>query len=149
MTRERAEALADGDDAYGERFGVGVEAGWLGIPEALPLILELGRRADPWGPHLFLAEDDGALVGNGGWKGAPIDGMAELGYAVAPSWQRRSIATAVVRELVGRARNAGLRTVVAHTLVEESASTRVLWKCGSCASTNLSIRLMGGSGARS
>ena len=45
---------------YGERFGVGVEAGWLGIPEALPLILELGRRADPWGPHLFLAEDDGA-----------------------------------------------------------------------------------------
>jgi RimJ/RimL family protein N-acetyltransferase len=132
VTREWAEALAEGDNAFGERFGVGVEAGWLGFPEALPIILEAARRdrPDPWGPHLFFAEDDGALVGNGGWKGAPVDGEAELGYAVAPSRQRRGIATAVVRELVGRARNAGLRTVVAHTLAEESASTHVLTKCG-------------------
>jgi len=81
VTRERAEALADGDDAYGERFGVGVEAGWLGIPEALPAILEAGRRdwPDPWGPHLFFAEDVEALVGNGGWKGAPVDGECRAG----------------------------------------------------------------------
>jgi hypothetical protein len=35
VTREWAEALAEGDDVFGERFGVGVEAGWLGFPEAL------------------------------------------------------------------------------------------------------------------
>lgn len=132
VTREWAEALAQGDSVFAERFGVGVEAGWLGFPEALSLILEAGRRdrPDPWGPHLFFVQDDGALVGNGGWKGAPVDGEADLGYAVAPSRQGRGIATAVVRELVGRARNAGLRTVVAHTLAEESASTHVLTKCG-------------------
>ena len=35
------------------------------------------------GPQLFF-DDDAALVGNGGWKGRPEQGAAELGYAVAP-----------------------------------------------------------------
>jgi RimJ/RimL family protein N-acetyltransferase len=82
-----------------------------------------------WAPQIFF-DDDGALVGNGGWKGVPVDGAAELGYAVAPARQRRGIATAVVRELVERARRAGLRVVVAHTLAEENASTNVLTRCG-------------------
>ena len=82
-----------------------------------------------WGPQLFF-DDDGALVGNGGWKGRPEQGAAELGYAVAPARQRRGIATAVVRELVDRGRRAALRVVVAHTLAEENASTTVLTRCG-------------------
>ena len=80
------------------------------------------------GTHLFFG-DDGALIGNGGWKGPPLDGAAELGYAVAPARQGRGVATAVVRELAGRARAAGLRMVVAHTLAAESASTSVLTRC--------------------
>jgi hypothetical protein len=28
VTREWAEALAEGDKVFGERFGIGVEAGW-------------------------------------------------------------------------------------------------------------------------
>jgi RimJ/RimL family protein N-acetyltransferase len=36
----------------------------------------------------------------------------------------------VVRELVERARRAGLQAVVAHTLAEENASTTVLTRCG-------------------
>lgn len=72
---------------------------------------------------------DTALVGNAGWKGEPVDGAAELGYAVAPSRRGRGIATAV-RELVARASVAGLRTVVAHTLAEPSPSTSVLARCG-------------------
>jgi len=82
-----------------------------------------------WGPQLFF-DDDGALVGNAGWKGRPQEGAAELGYAVAPSRQRRGIATAAVRELVERARQADLRVVFAHTLAEENASTKVLTRCG-------------------
>jgi RimJ/RimL family protein N-acetyltransferase len=49
---------------------------------------------------------------------------------VAPSRQRRGIATAVVRELVRRGQRADLRTVVAHTLAQENASTKVLGRCG-------------------
>ncbi len=128
---EWAHALAEGDAVFAERFGIPVEADWLGFPEALSVLLEAtsGRFTSDWGPHLFF-DDDGALVGNGGWKGPPNEGVAELGYAVAPSRQRRGIATAVVRELVRRAHRAHIRTVCAHTLAEQNASTRVLERCG-------------------
>jgi RimJ/RimL family protein N-acetyltransferase len=99
--------------------------------QALPIIIAAaqGDEQDQWGPHLFFG-DDGALIGNGSWKGPPVDGVAELGYAVAPARQGRGVATAVVRELVRRARVAGLRMVFAHTLAAESASTSVLARCG-------------------
>ena len=129
--REWADALSHGDAEFTRRFGVPIEAGWEGFPDALPIIIAAaqGDEPDPWGPHLFFGED-GALIGNGGWKGPPVDGAAELGYAVAPARQGRGVATAVVRELVTRARAAGPQMVFAHTLAEESASTSVLARCG-------------------
>jgi RimJ/RimL family protein N-acetyltransferase len=131
ITLEWAQALAEGDAVFEKRFGIPVEADWSGFPQVLPILLEAtnGGLASEWGPCLFF-DDDGALVGNGGWKGPPEDGAAELGYAVAPSRQRRGIATAVVRELVRRGQRADLRTVVAHTLAQENASTKVLGRCG-------------------
>lgn len=128
---EWAEALNEGDDTFSERFGIPVEADWMGLPDTVPVLLEAAREAidEPWRPHLFFGSD-GALIGTGGWKGPPEDGVAELGYAVAPSRQRQGIATAVVRHFVGEARNAGLRTVRAHTLAQQNASTAVLSRCG-------------------
>jgi RimJ/RimL family protein N-acetyltransferase len=123
--------LIQGDDVFSAEFGVPVESGWVGFPEALPFLVQTARGPGPpeWGPHLFFDEDD-ALVGNGGWKGPPVDRVAELGYAVAPGRQGRGIATAVIGELVERARAQGLRVAVAHTLAAESPSTRVLQGCG-------------------
>lgn len=131
ITTEWAEALAEGDDVFAERFGIRVEPDWAGFPETVGFLLAAARGDTPpeWRPHLIF-DEDGALVGNGGWKGAPQDGAAEVGYAVAPSRQRRGIATALVRELVERGRRAGLRTVLAHTLAEENASGKVLTRCG-------------------
>lgn len=131
VRREWADALAEGDEVFGRRFDIPVEDGWFGFPEAIPFILKAGRGEVPreWGPHL-LFDEDGALVGNGGWKGAPIDGTAEIGYAVAPGRQGRGIATAAVRTFIEQARRAALTTVVAHTLPNESASTTVLRRCG-------------------
>lgn len=125
------EALAAGDDVFASRFGVRVIDGWAGFPEAIPAALDGARahNADPWGFHLFF-DQDGSLVGFGGWKGAPVDGVVELGYSVAPARQGRGIATAAVRELIGRARAAGIHRVVAHTLPESSPSTGVLERCG-------------------
>ena len=132
LAREWAQALVEGDAEFSKRFGIPVETGWPGFVETRrALVAAAGGRddTDPWGLHLFF-DDDGALVGNGGWKGPPLDGVAELGYAVAPARRRRGVATSAVRELLSGARSAGLRTVVAHTLAEESASTAVLIRCG-------------------
>lgn len=125
------EALQEGDDAFSQRFGIPVEQGWAGFPDALTVLAAAARSGrDPvWGPHL-LFDADGALVGTGGWKAPPLGGVAEIGYAVSPSRQRRGIATSVVRQMIEQARRAGLTAVRAHTLAEESASTKVLARCG-------------------
>ena len=131
VTPEWAEALAKGDEAFTERFGIPAERDWSGFSEAITLMLDYTGRGDPpeWGPHLFFEE--GVLVGNGGWKGPPVDGKAELGYAVAPARQGRGIATAAVLQLLNSAaRSTRVRAVVAHTLAQESASTTVLRRCG-------------------
>lgn len=125
------EALAEDDAAFASRFGIPVVAGWAGFPEAIPAVLQ-GLRDDPepaWGPYLFF-DSDGALIGIGGWKGPPHDGRVELGYAVAPERQGRGVATAAVRDLVARARAAGVVAVLAHTRPATSASTTVLRRCG-------------------
>jgi ribosomal-protein-alanine N-acetyltransferase len=126
------EALAEGDDAFTARFGIAVEPDWIGFPEALPHALEAVRRRpdDQWGSHLFFDHADGALVGFGGFKGAPERGEVEIGYAVAPARQGRGIATSAVAVFVERARAAGVTTVSAHTLGHENPSTAVLRKSG-------------------
>lgn len=126
-----ATALARGDADFTREFGVRVEPGWAGFPEVIPMMVRHASQERPamWGPHLVF-DVDGSLVGNGGWKGPPVDGVAELGYAVAPARRNRGIAAAVVNRLLAAAREAGLTTAIAHTLTTESASTRVLTKCG-------------------
>ena len=126
------EALAQGDEVFAARFDIPVTAEWVGFPDALPYAVQAARRmpaGDPWGTHLFF-DDDGALVGFGGWKGPPVDGEVELGYAVAPSRRGRGIATAAVCQLVERGRAAGVEVVTAHTLDVANASTSVLEHCG-------------------
>lgn len=126
-----AQALFEGDVVFSERFGIPVEGGWRVFDEVSRLLAAAAGRneADPWGLHLFF-DDDGALVGFGGWKGAPVDGVVELGYAVAPARRRRGIATSAVRDFLSQAQDVGLRAVTAHTLARDSASTGVLRRCG-------------------
>jgi [ribosomal protein S5]-alanine N-acetyltransferase len=126
------EALAEGDEVFTARFGIAVEDDWIGFPEALPHAVAGARQRseDPWGSQLFFDGGDGALVGFGGFKGAPMNGDVEIGYAVAPARQGRGIATAVVAILVERAAAAEVTVVSAHTLGTDNPSTAVLRKSG-------------------
>ena len=112
-----AQALVEGDAAFTDRLGTPVASGWFVFQEARVVLVATASRgeADERGLHVFF-DDDGALVGNGGGRGLPS--------TASPSSGTRSHL-----KLVSRARVAGLRTVVAHTLAEDSASTAVLRRC--------------------
>jgi RimJ/RimL family protein N-acetyltransferase len=127
---EWAEALAEGDAVFEERYSLRVEQDWAGFPETVPLMVGYATSGSPpeWGPHLFFVGD--VLVGAGGWKGPPVRGAAEIGYAVAPSRQGEGIATAAVLHFLAQGRARDLRQVIAHTLPVGSASTAVLRRCG-------------------
>ena len=125
------EALILGDGVFSRRFGVAVASGWCVFPEVLDLALEAARTGNQeWGVYLFFDASDGALVGNGGWKGPPVDGCAEIGYSVAEGRRNRGIATAAVHEFIRAGCAARLERIIAHTLPFESASTSVLRRCG-------------------
>ena len=58
-------------------------------------------------------------------------GAVEIAYGIAPGFQGRGLATEAAQALVKRAfLRDDVKTVIAHTLREHNASTRVLTKCG-------------------
>ena len=83
----------------------------------------------PW--NAYLAVDDDAIVGTCAFKGQPKNGVVEIAYATRYDLENRGIATRMAEELVRIARSTD-RTVriIAQTLPETNASTRVLVKCG-------------------
>ena len=109
--------------------------GWEAFPSALPAARG-ALAADPegarWGTRLFILDEPRTLVGWGGFKGPPVDGVVELGYAVAPDFRGRGIAAdAVLADAPARrSRTTGVVAVIAHTLAEPGPSTRVLEKTG-------------------
>lgn len=116
---------------FAERIGSPVPAGWPEFPEAFEFTIdkltEHPEQAD-WWMQLFF--DDGRLVGSGGFVGPPDDGVVEIGYEIAPEFRGRGHATAAARAMVATAVEAGVHTVIAHTMPEENPSTAVLRKAG-------------------
>jgi RimJ/RimL family protein N-acetyltransferase len=71
------------------------------------------------------------LVACGGYFGPPADGVAEIGYSVAPEFRCRGFATEIVKALLNRAfATRGVNRVVAETAADNIASRRALVKCG-------------------
>jgi RimJ/RimL family protein N-acetyltransferase len=128
------DAALAGDDALSRALGCDVVAGWVTFREALKRTRD-ALAADPgaaaWGTRLFVAEDPRELVGWGGFKGPPGDGVVEIGYEIAEARQGRGLATAAARAMVAEAfADERVVTVIAHTLAERNASNRVLEKAG-------------------
>jgi len=126
-------ALID-DDELGRVLGHAVVPGWATFREALQPVrdaLDTKPTDFAWGPRFFVTDEPIELVGWGGFKGSPRDGVVELGYEIAASHQGRGFATAVTRAMVAEAFDAAdVTSVIAHTLPEKNASNRVLEKVG-------------------
>jgi [ribosomal protein S5]-alanine N-acetyltransferase len=83
-----------------------------------------------WGGFLAVDTSTRAVVGTCGFKGKPEDGAVEIAYFTFPPYERRGYAGAMARAVVARAREAGVPRILAHTLPQPNASTRVLQKIG-------------------
>ena len=135
MTSSDAEAALAGDAALGAALGgVAVAPGWAVFDEVLP-VLAAQLADDPdagrWGTRLFLLDRPPTLVGWGGFKGAPRDGGVELGYAIAPAFRRRGLASAATALLLDEAyADPAVTHVLAHTLPDDAPSTGVLRRAG-------------------
>lgn len=128
------EAALAGDDALARALGHAVVVGWATFTTALQGTRD-ALAADPeaaaWGARLFVAGDPPELVGWGGFKGPPNDGVVELGYEIAEARRGRGLATAATRGMLAEAfSDERVRAVIAHTLPERNASNRVLEKAG-------------------
>jgi ribosomal-protein-alanine N-acetyltransferase len=128
------DAAIAGDDALALALGHTVVPGWATFREALQPardVLYMEPEAAEWGSRLFVTGDPRELVGWGGFKGAPDDGVVELGYEIAESRWNRGLATAAANAMLDEAfADPAVDAVIAHTLAERSASTRVLEKTG-------------------
>lgn len=115
-------------------LGCAIADGWEVFPGAHRRVRDevaTDPQSTQWGARLFVVQEPRTLVGWGGFKGPPRDGVVEVGYAVAPGWQGRGIATAAVREMLREAFAVPeVQTVTAHTRAEPGPSVRVLEKVG-------------------
>ena len=108
------------------------------LVDALPVFrAELESNPDHvgWWCWYALASGDSAgehqLVGGVGLKGAPVDGVLEIGYSVLPEFQCRGYATEMVHGLVEWAMSQpGVDRIIAQTEWANPASVRVLHKAG-------------------
>lgn len=130
--------LASDHARLGALLGARVDASWppeLYDAGAMQWTLDAYDR-DPafraWGLLYFVNKEVApTLIGVGGYKGPPRDGVIELGYSVIPSHRRRGLATEATRAMTAQAFSAPeTKRVVAHTLPELVASIGVLEKAG-------------------
>ena len=131
--RDHYTAMREGDEALGRALGLTVAEGWVGLEDHRDVIINADSFLDEhpgaadWWMYLFVLEADAALIGVGGFKGEPADGVVEFGYALAPAYRGRGLALEAARALRDHAlTRADVHTVQAHTLPEENASTRIL-----------------------
>lgn len=99
---------------------------WLQPPERDATV------AIEWNAYWMIHPETRTFMGGFGCRKFPnADGEVEIAYGIAPSFQNKGFATEVVRAaMIKLSEVEGVRTVIALTLPQENASTRVLSKCG-------------------
>jgi RimJ/RimL family protein N-acetyltransferase len=86
-----------------------------------------------WMLWYFILDQGGSriAIGNGGFKGEPVEGTVEIGYSIVPEFQRHGYAFEGVGALVDWAfDHDDVRRVVAETLPELDGSQALLRKLG-------------------
>ncbi len=118
--------------AFAIRMGSPAPGGWPQFPEAIGFTIDrlaMHPHEADWWMHYFLV--NGLLVGSGGYVGRPKKGVVEIGYEIAPGFQGRGYGLGAASALVEQAFDSGeVKSVIAHTLAVEDASTKLLERLG-------------------
>jgi len=85
-----------------------------------------------WLTFFPIHKQDNKLIGSGGYKGKPTEiGTVEIGYEIAPGYRNKGLATEMTEALISNAfKDNRVKTVIAHTLAQENASTKILINFG-------------------
>lgn len=85
-----------------------------------------------WGGYYVIEPTTRDVLGTCAFKGEPDEaGVVEIAYLTFPEHEGRGYATAMATKLIAlAAESPAVRQVIAHTLPQKNASTRVLEKAG-------------------
>jgi RimJ/RimL family protein N-acetyltransferase len=126
------ELLKEDEPMFEKEFGFKIAKGYLEFPEALEFIHSLlahGPGFGDWGFYLFIHRKDKALIGAGGFKGRPNNGVVEIGYGTAVEYRNKGLATEAALAFIRFAfKDPSIIKVIAHTRPEENASNHILVK---------------------
>ncbi|HWQ38722.1 MAG TPA: GNAT family protein [Burkholderiales bacterium] len=136
-TPEQLDAIVRDPKSLAALLNVSIPDGWPYFPQAYPHLRELLKQ-DPlrpysgWWLYLFVRPEERALVGCGGFQDKPsADGVVEVGCEIAPAYRGRGYASEALGALVRYAfTRPEVEAVDAHSGPADSASARVLAKCG-------------------
>lgn len=133
---EILKSAIQGNKFIAEKLNVKVQDNWTefgvgALHYSLDKLLE-SEEEKYWWTYFPIHKQDNKLIGSGGYKGKPAtDGTVELGYEIAPAYRNRGLATEMTRGLIENAfKDDKVKSIIAHTLGQENASTKVLQKCG-------------------
>jgi RimJ/RimL family protein N-acetyltransferase len=129
------EAFFKGDEALAGLLQINIQGKWteFGAPAfefTYKNILESAGSIE-WWSYLPVLKKTKTLLGLCGYKGAPQNGMVEIGYEVAEGYRGWGLATEMAKALIKKAfENSEVEYVQAHTLAVPNESGSVLKKCG-------------------
>ncbi len=138
IDRKVARMLLDGRAPQDVAFAPGYPSTFsLEVMELVVGAQEPGR----FGPYFMVRKSDGAVVGEIGCNVDDASATGQVGYTVVePSWGCGYATEALQALLRHVLAGSGIRRVVAETMVEHTASRRVMEKAGmSCCSQRVGI----------
>jgi len=101
------------------------------VRQTLGLLASVPREP-VWGGFLAVDLETSMVIGTCGFKAGPsYEEDVEIAYFTFPQFEGRGYATVMARHLISSAeKSSDVRQVIAHTLPQRNASTRVLEKVG-------------------
>jgi GNAT superfamily N-acetyltransferase len=112
---------------------------WAQVAERVHRLVGLTLAVAPvsvdkleWSGYFVVDQETRKIVGSCAFKAPPTNqGTVEIAYFTYPGFEGRGYATAMATKLIALASQAAhVQMIIAHTLPESNASTRVLEKAG-------------------